>query len=73
MNYKLLACFRVHLQDQVKDVRLSPRLTSAFRDANVLASVPASGSLRLVTHLDIDDAGIERVLSAFDSAMAAVD
>ena len=55
------------------DAALSPRLTSAFRDANVLASVPASGSLRLVTHLDIDDAGIERVLSAFDSAMAAVD
>ncbi|MCA9679753.1 MAG: molecular chaperone HtpG [Kofleriaceae bacterium] len=25
----LLACFRVHLQDQVKDVRLSPRLTSS--------------------------------------------
>jgi threonine aldolase len=53
------------------DADLATRLRSAFDEAAILASIPASGVLRLVTHLDIDDNALDRVLMAVASAHAA--
>jgi threonine aldolase len=43
-------------------------LLSHFRDDGVLAGTVAPGVVRLVTHLDVDDAGIERALRSIARA-----
>jgi threonine aldolase len=47
-------------------------LLGSLREHGVLAGTIAPGRVRLMTHLDVDDAGIERALSALAAAGATV-
>jgi threonine aldolase len=40
------------------------RVVSKLRDGGVLAGTIGPGTIRLMTHLDVDDDGIERTLKA---------
>lgn len=47
-------------------------LVARLADAGILAGTIAPGTVRLMTHLDVDDAAIERTLSALAAAGATV-
>jgi threonine aldolase len=46
----------------------SAALLAHLGSSGVLAGLVGPGRVRLVTHLDVDDAGIERACRALDSA-----
>ena len=46
-------------------------LDAHLRDAGIRISIGTLPTLRLVTHLDVDDAGIERTVDAFARFFAA--
>jgi len=53
------------------DGEISRQLTAGFRDAGILASVPNAGAMRIVLHLDIDDAALQSVIGVFRAEVAA--
>lgn len=48
----------------------APAFTAQLREAGVGAIALAQDRVRLVTHLDVDDAGVERALAAFSALRA---
>ena len=52
----------------VTGLSCAPDQVDALREAGVLAVWVSPTALRLVTHLDVDDEGIERTLAAFSGA-----
>jgi threonine aldolase len=45
-------------------------LTARVAERGVEVSPAAGGGIRLITHLDVDDAGIDRALAAFEEVLA---
>jgi threonine aldolase len=54
----------------IAEVADPPALVARLRDDGVLAGPGAAGTVRFVTHLDVDDQGIERALTAAARALA---
>jgi threonine aldolase len=52
------------------NVEDAPGVTSRLAERGVEVSAAGPGRLRMVTHLDVDEAGIDRALAAFGEALA---
>lgn len=50
----------------------APQFVDALRGMGVLAGAVGPRALRLVTHLDVDDAGVESAIEAFGAAAASM-
>ena len=63
--------FRVQTNIVLVSVDDAPAFAADARDAGVLVSVMGPRLVRLVTHLDVDDAGIERAAAVLAGLLAA--
>ena len=53
------------------DVENADDVVTTCREQSVLVSATAPGRIRVVFHLDVDDAGLERAIAAFRQAVSA--